>query len=276
MRTLINDDGIRVFDISSFSLRQTFECGQCFRWKLNSSGNWCGVVKNIYRELRQEIDGFTIIGADEKEFYDIWYDYFDLNNDYDEIKRILSGNSILKDAISFSPGIRVLHQDTWEAFISFIISQNNNITRIKGIIDKLCYKYGKEIKNGFYSFPDIESIANAKIEDLYAIGCGYRSEYIYYASKDVLNGNINLDEIKKLSSEEARKILLGIYGIGPKVADCILLYGMGKLDRCPADIWMKRVLAKFNGELPECANGNIGIAQQFLFNYARNFQNIFK
>ena len=129
-------EGIKVTDISNLSLPETLDCGQCFRWKPDEIGNWRGVVKGVYGKIRQEKDGITFIGADEAEFNEVWLDYFDFNRDYDVLKSDFGANEMLKNACEFAPGIRVLRQEPWEAFITFIISQNNNIARIKGIVDK--------------------------------------------------------------------------------------------------------------------------------------------
>lgn len=264
-------EGIKLSEISNLSLEETLDCGQCFRWKKNDDGNWSGVVKGIYREIRQETDCITIIGADEDEFRNIWYDYFDFGRDYDSLKKEFSECFLIADACSFAPGIRVLHQEPWEAFISFIISQNNNIARIKGIIDRLCRKCGERIGEDVFAFPTPEAMASLSVDDYNCIGCGYRSQYLKSAAENVLDGSIDLEHISSLPTGEARCELLKILGVGPKVADCILLYGMGRTERCPADVWMKRVLAAMGGNMPSCVTDYEGIAQQFLFHYARNF-----
>lgn len=271
MKIEATENGIAVYEISGLSLPETLDCGQCFRWKKNSAGNWCGVVKGIYKEIRQEENGITILNTSEDEFNSVWYDYFDFGTDYDKLKDEFSVNETLRDACKFAPGIRVLHQEPWEAFITFMISQNNNIARIKGIVERLCNTFGDRIKDEIYSFPTPERLANVDVEELKQIGCGYRAEYISAAAKDVAAGNIDLEKLKSLPVDESRPKLLSIYGVGPKVADCILLYGFGKFERCPADVWMKRVIVALGGEMPECVTSYAGIAQQFLFHYARNY-----
>ena len=129
-------EGIKVTEISGLSLPETLDCGQCFRWKADENGNWRGVVKGIFGNIRQDPEGITFIGADEKEFNEIWFDYFDFGRDYDVLKADFGANEMLREACEFAPGIRVLHQEPWEAFISFIISQNNNIARIEYFIPK--------------------------------------------------------------------------------------------------------------------------------------------
>lgn len=271
MNYYVTEDGIRINDVSELSLEQTLDCGQCFRWKQNSDGNWCGIVRGIYRELHQEEDSVLIIGANEDEFKNLWYDYFDLGRNYEELKRDFSENEMLKDACGFYPGIRVLRQEPWEAFITFIISQNNNIARIKGIVERLCEAFGEVISEGKYKFPTPERLSSATEEELSKIGCGYRSAYLKNAAAKVFERKLDLEALKTSPLSEARERLLNVLGIGPKVADCVLLYGLGRVERCPADVWMKRVLNALGGEMPECVSNYAGIAQQFLFHYARNF-----
>lgn len=266
------NDGIYVTDISDFSLDQTLDCGQCFRWRKSEDGLWCGVVKNVYREIRQEENGITILKADMEEFNDIWLDYFDFNRDYNQLKQSFSQCEMLKNACEFASGIRVLHQQAWETYISFIISQNNNIVRIKGIIEKLCDLYGKKIeKSPLKMFPSPYEINKIDEEELRKIGLGYRAPYVKSAARFVVENKINFDLLKNMKSDKGREILLSVYGVGPKVADCILLYGIGKMERCPMDVWMKRVLKALGGKMPDCTKGNEGIAQQFLFHYSRHF-----
>lgn len=264
-------EGIKVTDISNLSLAETLDCGQCFRWKPDENGNWCGVVKGVFRKIRQEEEGITILGADENEFNNIWFDYFDFGRDYDILKNNFSANEMIKNACEFAPGIRVLRQEPWEAFITFIISQNNNIARIKGIVERLCVAFGEEIEEGVYSFPTSKKLAEEPAKSFAELGCGYRADYIASAAKEVYEGNLNLESLKEVPLNEARERLLKVHGIGPKVADCVLLYGLGRVERCPADVWMKRVIAALGGEMPDCVTEHAGIAQQFLFHYARNF-----
>ncbi len=271
MKTEKTAEGIKITDISGLSLPETLDCGQCFRWKPDESGLWCGVVKGVYRKIRQEEDGITILGIDENEFNDIWLDYFDFSRDYDALKTNFSANEMIKSACEFAPGIRVLRQEPWEAFITFIISQNNNIARIKGIVERICAAFGDEIEEGIYSFPKAERLAKEPAESFAKLGCGYRADYIAAAAKEVYEGSLDLESLMTAPLSEARERLLKVHGIGPKVADCVLLYGLGRVERCPADVWMKRVIAALGGEMPKCVTEHAGIAQQFLFHYARNF-----
>ena len=247
------------------------DCGQCFRWKPDENGNWRGTVHGVCRSIRQERQGITILGANEEEFSSVWYDYFDLGRDYDALKKDFAECEILHEACEFAPGIRVLHQEPWEAFITFIISQNNNIARIKGIVERICAAFGSEIEEGIYAFPTPEQLSKAAADDFVKLGCGYRAEYLVFAANEVESGRLDLSALAKAPTAEARRRLLEVHGIGPKVADCVLLYGLGKTDCCPADVWMKRVINTLGGSMPSCVKDYAGIAQQFLFHYARNY-----
>lgn len=264
-------DGMKISGISGLSLPETLDCGQCFRWKPDENGNWRGMVRGVCRSIRQEEDGITILGADEEEFSSIWFDYFDFGRDYDALKAEFAECEILHEACEFAPGIRVLHQEPWEAFITFIISQNNNIARIKGIVERICCAFGSEIAEGVYAFPTAEQLSAVSVEEFAKLGCGYRAEYLAAAASEVQSGRLDLAEVAKMPTAQARKRLLEVLGIGPKVADCVLLYGLGKTDCCPADVWMKRVISTLGGSMPACVTDYAGIAQQFLFHYARNF-----
>lgn len=265
------NDGIKITGISELSLPETLDCGQCFRWKPDENGNWQGTVHGVCRSIRQERQGITILGANEEEFSSVWYDYFDLGRDYDALKKDFAECEILHEACEFAPGIRVLHQEPWEAFITFIISQNNNIARIKGIVERICAAFGSEIEEGIYAFPTPEQLSKAAAEDFVKLGCGYRAEYLVFAANEVESGRLDLSALAKAPTAEARRRLLEVHGIGPKVADCVLLYGLGKTDCCPADVWMKRVINTLGGSMPSCVKDYAGIAQQFLFHYARNY-----
>ncbi|MDE6767302.1 MAG: DNA-3-methyladenine glycosylase 2 family protein, partial [Eubacterium sp.] len=205
-----------------------------------------------------------------ENFESIWLDYFDFDKDYVKICDTLKQDELLSPTVDEYYGIRILNQDSWEALCSFVISQQNNIKRIKGIIDRLCKTYGEEVCEGYYSFPSAETLSKLSVEDFEALGTGYRAKYLEKLSKDVANGTIDLDKIKTLSLDEARKELLNIFGVGIKVANCALLFGFGFYDAFPIDVWMKRVMDYYPNGLPDCFNGIGGIAQQYLFHWARN------
>ena len=269
--TVFFEDNEKVIlkDVSHFDLQKTFECGQCFRFDADENGVWHGVAEN--KEITLTSDGNSIIMSPvtKAEFENFWFDYFDLKRDYNAVNLQLSENETLKKACEYGKGIRILRQNPWEALCSFIISQNNNIPRIKGIIARLCESYGQKI-NTLYSFPSADVIAELTVEDLAPLRSGFRAKYIIDAAKKVASGEIDLEEIAALESDKAREKLTAIYGVGNKVADCTLLFGMGHINVCPKDVWIKRALTVlFDGDFPKCAEEYAGIAQQYIFYYAR-------
>ena len=254
------------------NLNHIFECWQCFRWNEQADESYIGVANG--EVVRAYVDGDKVIldGTDDVEF---WTHYFDCGFDYEGAKERFAQDGILKKCIDYGFGIRILRQDLFETIISFIISANNNIPRIKGIIERLC---GENC-----AFPTAESIVDMGLEKLSTIGAGYRDKYIYKTAKVILNGDVDLDEIVKLPTSEARKELLKLHGVGPKVADCILLFGMSRFDVFPSDVWIKRILNDtYNcppNKICEFAEEKFGeyrgLAQQYLFYYFRdNLKNI--
>jgi N-glycosylase/DNA lyase len=219
-----------------------------------------------------EGDELYIYGSDLEDYENIWKRYLGLDVDYDAVNADIlsrSDNPALKNAIEFGRGIRILRQEPWEAVCSFIVSQNNNIPRIKGIIDRLCENFGEKTDGG-YTFPSAERIATLTLEDLAPLRSGFRAKYILDAAKKFASGEVSAEKISALSTDEARAELMKIYGVGEKVADCTLLFGFGRIDAFPKDVWIKRAMTVlFDGVLPECAVPFAGIAQQYLFHYAR-------
>ncbi len=200
-------------------------------------------------------------------------DYFDLNTDYGAILNAMCANSEILDAsVKFSPGIRVLRQDPWETLCSFIISQNNNIPRIKSIIERLCINFGKKITDEKYTFPSAEVLGCLTERELFPIKCGFRAKYIVGAAKKVKSKEVRLDEINSLPTNVAKSELMKICGVGPKVADCTLLYAYHRFDVVPKDVWMKRLIDRFFCKTPNLENvfgKYAGLAQIYLFNYIR-------
>ncbi|MBQ6848149.1 MAG: DNA-3-methyladenine glycosylase 2 family protein [Clostridia bacterium] len=253
-----------------FSLAQTLDCGQAFRFEALSDTKWGGVACDRYIELEKTPDGQIILyNVTKEDFEEIWRDYFDLNRDYSEIIEKISENEVLKTASNYGSGIRVLNQPPWETLCSFIISQNNNIKRIKGIISRLCENYGEKIEGG-YTFPTAERLAKLEVEDLAPLRAGFRAKYIIDAARKVAGGEIKLEALKDMPYEEAQKELLKIKGVGPKVADCALPFSHRHIEALPRDVWIKRALqVLFDGELPKVALPYAGIVQQYIFFYAR-------
>ena len=249
---------------------ETLDCGQAFRWEEKENGVWHGVAYGKYLELYKETDGTLVLfNTTEHDFESIWRKYFDLDRDYRAVNKNLSKNEILKSAAEYSFGIRILNQEPWETLCSFIISQNNNIKRIKGIISRLCDNFGED-KGGYYAFPTAERIAECTLEDLAVLRSGFRAKYILDAAQKISSGEIDLEKLKTVSTDEARDELMKIKGVGPKVADCALLFSLCHIDAFPKDVWIKRAMqALFGGELPDEAKPYAGIAQQYIFFYAR-------
>ncbi len=270
MEILYKDNDIIIKDVQCLDLELTLDCGQAFRWVKNADNSFSGVAKGVYLNISKQGNDVILKNTTKENFESIWYDYFDFGRDYVKITDTLKQDSLIAPTVDEYYGIRILNQDSWEALCSFVISQQNNIKRIKGIIDRLCRKYGERVYNDFYSFPDAQTLSRLSAADFEELGCGYRAKYLERLAKDVADGRIDLEKIKALSLDEARKELLNIYGVGIKVANCALLFGFGFYDAFPVDVWMKRVMEYYPDGLPKCFDGIGGIAQQYLFHWARN------
>ena len=257
-------------NISYFDLAQTLDCGQAFRWYENEDGSWSGIVKDKCITVSKKNNGIIIENCTKSDFNELWCDYFDLNRDYSEVYTSVSKDGTLKKAADYGSGIRILNQQPFETLCSFIISQNNNIPRIKGIIERLCENFGSKCGDR-YTFPDANTLSKLSVEDLAPLRSGFRAKYIIDAAQKVASGEINLDILKTADTDCARETLMKIKGVGPKVADCTLLFGLSHIEAFPKDVWIKRAMSVlFDGELPECAKQYAGIAQQYIFYYARS------
>ena len=265
-----------------FIPQHIFECGQCFRFARLQDGSYTIIAKDRVINVSHNQDSIILKNATDNDVADIWYDYFDLGTDYSKIKTALSVDKHLNESVKYGNGIRILNQDLWECIISFIISANNNIPRIQGIVERLCQTYGDEIKafdNTYFSFPDAERLANIKKEDLSFLRAGYRDSYLIDAIQKVSSGEVSLDGIKNSNTNEAKNQLLKIKGIGNKVADCILLFGNGRSETFPVDVWIKRSIGTLYSEemkdlsvhdFARAKFGDLaGYAQQYLFYYMR-------
>ena len=262
--------GIEIKIGKCFDLKNTFDCGQCFRWNENADGSFSGIVGKKYAKVFRDGDFVVIENATESDYKNIWENYFDLETCYDDIrKEIVLLDSRLECAVESINGMRILNQNAWEALCSFIISQNNNIPRIKGIVERLCENFGDKIENG-YTFPSAERIAKLSVDDLAPLRAGFRARYIIDASRKVSSGEIDIEKMHTADMEECRKDLMKITGVGAKVAECTLLYGFHRLEAFPVDVWIKKALATFfNGISPENLGQYAGIAQQYIFHYSR-------
>ena len=280
---------VRVDGVKDFLIWQTFDCGQCFRFDPTEDGGFDGVALGRYVRFSQpSTDRLEITGSDVADFENIWKHYLALDDDYVSIRAGIAESTadaagrpgapdpVMGEAMRCGSGIRILHQEPWETLCSFIVSQNNNIPRIKKIIAAMSEKYGEPLNAGgetYYAFPTAEALVDAGVGGLAELKTGFRAKYIYDAAYRTASGMLDFDEIRRADYGTAEKILCGIKGVGPKVAACTLLFGFGKTEAFPIDVWMKRVLAKYYpdgldvGKLGKYA----GIAQQYLFYYERYF-----
>lgn len=286
MKIIEKDNKIILEDISEdFDPQHVFDCGQCFRWLKEEDDSYTGVVQGKVVNVKKENDLIIFDNTNKEDFDNIWFDYFDLGRDYSEIKNELKVmDEYLEKATEFGKGIRILQQDGWEMLISFIISANNRIPMIQRAINNLSQKYGKFIGEyrgkKYYAFPTLEELSQASVEDIRACQTGFRDKYIKGVVDYVKENNENVLFYRRLNTDECIKELMKFNGVGPKVADCIALFGMQKYDTFPVDVWVKRVMEEFyvedNLSLPkirqfalEKFGDSAGFAQQYLFYYAR-------
>lgn len=268
---------IKLYNIDHFTLEDTFLCGQCFRWEKDENGVFYGTVGNAAVKMYYH-DEKTIYVESSNPDLIYWSKYLNFSNDYIKIESILWEDEKLRPCIEKGRGIRILRQELWETIISFIISANNNIPRIKKIINKLCELYGEKIEfdgKVFYGFPSAEKLASLSVDDLKEIRAGFRDKYILDAAKCVASGEINLSEIEKMNDQSAKKELMKIKGVGSKVADCILLFSLGRYKTFPQDVWIKRIMTELYGvdekNISAFVNEKFknygGVAQQYLYYY---------
>ena len=279
-----------VKDLNTFELKDIFDCGQCFRWDRQDDGSYTGVFgKNVINVSKINND-VVFKGICDGDIKGVCRFYFDLDRDYEKIKNKLSNiDEYMKKSVEYGKGIRILNQDLWETIISFIISANNNIPRIKGIIERLSKAYGNEILyNGkkYYTFPDEKQLAQASVSDLRKLGLGFRDIRVYETTKDILNKKVDLDKLKEEKDfNKVRETLLNLSGVGPKVADCILLFStLKRWEAFPIDVWVRRVMnelyikdkdeTKVNKkQIERIASEKFGdlagLAQQYLFYWKR-------
>ncbi len=273
---------LHIGNSGDFSVLKTFDCGQCFRFDRAENSDYkvefTGVARGRKIGFAQNTEGeFFILGAEPEDF-PLWYNYLSLDIDYGKINESISKNvenpddrKVLELAKDSSHGIRILRQDRWEALCSFIISQNNNIPRIKKIISAMCEKYGEDI-GGASDFPTPDALVKAGETGIGDLKCGFRSKYIYNAAFAISNGTLSLDEVADAKNyADAERILTSLKGVGPKVAACTLLFGFERYDAFPIDVWIKRILEKRFSEnfSPASLGSAAGIAQQYLFYYER-------
>ena len=275
----------------TFDLKDIFECGQCFRWNKEENGSYTGIWKENVVNIKKEGQDFVFTGiCKNNNLEEEIQKYFDLDRDYEQIKKELSKkDEYMKTSIAYGKGIRILNQDLWETIISFIISANNNIPRIKGIIERLSKAYGDKIEwNGkeYYTFPTPRELKDVTVEEYRKLGLGFRDIRLYETTKMILDGKVDLKKLEQNpNTMEVRDELLSLSGVGPKVADCILLFSdLKRLEVFPIDVWVRRVMndlyiqnedeAKVSKKQIEKIAKNkfenlAGLAQQYLFYWRR-------
>ncbi len=285
MNVKFENNNVILENAEDFKISDIFDCGQCFRWNRQEDGTYVGVAMGRALCISQSDKEIVFHSTTKEDFENLWHNYFDLDRNYSKIRKILAVDSSLSSAFAFGGGIRILRQSFWECLVSFIISASNNIPRIKKIVELLCENFGEKIiymQRDFHTFPSPEKIAELSLEDLAKVRAGFRDKYILDAArKFVSDPQMSEEYLRKCSADEAKKILMRINGVGNKVADCVLLFGLGKYECFPVDVWMKRIMeyCYFNGtnqDIKTIQNfatehfGKLGgFAQQYLFFYAR-------
>ena len=283
MKYQTKNNHIIMKDIEHFDVHQIFKCGQNFRFEQTAENTYTGIAFGKILKLEQNNDTVILYDTTLDDFENIWKSFLALDEDYNAIKKAINSDMHMDLALQYGWGIRILKQDFWEMLISFILSQNNNIPRIKKIIDALCKYAGNPIdKDGYqtYTFPSLKDLSDVSEENLRKLGMGYRAAYIKDAVEKFSSGELDLKAIQELETLDAKKQLMKIKGVGEKVADCILLFGMSRYDVCPQDVWVKRIFTeiyqikdltvKKGYAFADQKWGKYsGLAQQYLFYCAR-------
>ena len=256
------------FKLQNFSLYNSLYCGQCFRFKQIKKNIFLIFFKSYSAYVEQKKDMIFFYNSNCKEF--LWKEYFNFYVDYSKILDKFKGDLILEKLIKCCFGIRIFKQDPFETLISFILSINNNISRIQKIVETLCENFGEKIEGG-YSFPSLDVLASCSEKDFKILKAGFRVKYLMDAILKIYSKKINLKELEFLSFDLAKKKLMEIFGVGKKVSSCVLLFAYNKMESFPVDVWIKRVLEKYykkglSKQILACP----GLAQQFLFFGKRN------
>ncbi|RDY26134.1 DNA-3-methyladenine glycosylase 2 family protein [Romboutsia weinsteinii] len=285
MKIYEENNAVVLEGVENFDPKHIFECGQCFRWHRQENGSYTGVAMGKILNVLREDDKVYLNNTNLEEFNNIWFNYFNLGVNYTDIKDTLKKmDEYLDKATDFGWGIRILEQDGWEMLISFIISSNNRIPMIQKAIENLSRNFGDFIGEyegkDYYSFPTPEQLNKATQEEIRACQTGFRDKYIKSTTEAVVSNNDDVRKYTGLDTNTCIKELTKFNGVGPKVADCIALFGMRKYDTFPVDVWVKRVMQEFyvaeDMSLPKIRTYAIdkfgdlsGFAQQYLFYYAR-------
>jgi len=254
-----------VMKIKCFNLKYTLECGQCFRWNKIEDNCYIGVIKDRVVKIKQIEDTLYINSSNMEELEKVVLNYFDLNLDYSIIEdRISKVDKYINIAVKNTTGLRNLNQDFFEMIVSYIISANNNISRISKSVNEISRRYGKEIifdEKSYYLFPTPEELKNVDIKDYRDCGVGFRDKYIFDLINKITNGEFVLNDVSKLNTNELKEKLLNLKGVGPKVADCILLFSCEKRNVFPIDVWVERIMKKLYFENEE-------ITKKYILDYA--------
>jgi hypothetical protein len=285
MKLYEKDNLVILEDVENFDAKAIFTCGQAFRWYEEKNGSFTTVHLGRVLNVLNEDDKVIFKGTNLEEFNEIWIDYFDLNTDYQSIRKSLANNKILANAMEYGKGIRILNQNHFEMLISFIISANNMIPRIRKSIEVISMRYGKFIcedeNRKYYSFPTVEELSKATVEELREFAkVGFRDKRIFDTVNMIKNENIDLDSFENLKTDNLREELLKFSGVGNKVADCIMLFSYKRGEVFPVDVWIKRVMEelfikeetpvkKISKEADRIFGKYAGYAQQYLFYYGR-------
>lgn len=282
--------------IDSFDLKHIFDCGQCFRWNNEIDGSYTGIVYQYVINIKNteknkvEVKFYANENITQKDMLEFCSKYFDLERDYKKIKQELSViDENMKKSIDYGDGIRILNQDLWETVISYIISANNNIPRIKGIIENLSKNFGNKIEvegKEYYTFPTPYQLSKATVSDLRQLGLGFRDIRVYETTQIFLNNKIEIENLGMKTTKKLKEILISLPGVGPKVADCILLFSyLKRTEVFPVDVWIRRVINDLylkcedenkikNKDIEKLANEKFkdlaGIAQQYLYYWKRD------
>ncbi len=275
-------------ELKNFDLKQTLECGQIFRYEKISSNSYAVITKNKRIRLTQKPGSTTLMIHDSNisEYEEIWKHYLDMETDYEHIiNQVSKDDPYMQKALEYGQGIRILKQDTWEILISFIISQNKAIPHIQQCINNLCEAFGQMVmdKDGesYYAFPTVEELSKATEQEIRDCKVGFRAPYIMDACQKIMDNTVVLEALPAMSTQEAKEVLMKIKGVGEKVAHCVLLFGLGKTDTFPTDVWIKRIMESIYFDHKETSNQHIiefankkygdyaGYAQQYLFYYGR-------
>lgn len=285
MKVYEQNNRVILENVSNFNLDRILGYGEGNRWNKEDDGSYTGVVKGKILNVAQDDKKVYFNNTDLKDFQNIWFEYFDLDRDYNEINnKLKSMDNYISRAVDYLRGMRILNQDEWEMMITFIISANNSMTMLQKVVENLSEKFGDylgEYKGRkYYAFPTPKQLSLASLEDIRSCKTGYRDKYIKSAADNIVNNDINIYKFKELNTEKCIEELKKFDGVGAKVADCIALFGMKKYDTFPMDVWMKRIMKEFYikedmsvEKIRKYSIDKFGelsaFVQQYLFHYVR-------